>query len=79
MKPIISIIIVTYNHEHEISNCFQSLVQHRPSQAVEIIVVDNHSTDNTISEIEKRINLFKTDGISFLLCCPILYSNSESS
>ena len=65
MKPILSIIIITYNHENEIRNCLQSIIQYLPPKLNELIIVDNHSTDHTISEIEKLKFQFKPDYISF--------------
>lgn len=54
----ISIIIVTYNHERYIQECLNSI----NDSSIEIIVVDNGSTDGTIELIEKKypkINLIK--------------------
>lgn len=53
MNPVLSIIIVTYNHEYEIDFCFSSLNQFLPPLSSEIIIIDNHSTDTTSSVIER--------------------------
>lgn len=47
----ISIIIVTYNSEKEIINCLNSLLLQLNDINSEIIIIDNNSTDNTISLI----------------------------
>ena len=47
-KPIISIVITTKNEEKHIRNCIESIQKQTfPRDQIEIIVVDNHSTDKT--------------------------------
>lgn len=52
MNDLISIIIPTYNSEKYIVRCLNSLFKQNYSN-IEIIVVDNYSTDNTIPLIKK--------------------------
>lgn len=48
LKPTISIVITTRNEEKNIENCLQSIrAQSYPNDKIEIIVVDNNSTDKT--------------------------------
>lgn len=55
-QTIVSIIITTKNEEVHISDCLGSLKEQTfPREKVEIIVVDNNSTDNT-KEIASRFN-----------------------
>ncbi|MDP4283241.1 MAG: glycosyltransferase [Bacteroidota bacterium] len=55
--PFISIIIAARNEEKNIENCLQSLfVQSYPQIRFEIIVTDDHSTDNTVSIINSFHN-----------------------
>jgi len=58
---LISIIITTKNEERNIEACLRSLsAQAYPRENIEIIVVDNNSTDKTkeiIGEFEKRLAL----------------------
>lgn len=63
-QPLISVLIPVYNRENYISECIQSaLDQDYPN--IEIIVVDNASTDRTwrfcqeISEKDKRVRIFR--------------------
>lgn len=63
--PFVSVIVPVYNNAGQIGNCVKSLLSlNYPSSKVEIIVVDNNSTDDTyrviqtfpvISLIENRI------------------------
>lgn len=46
-----SIILVTYNHEKYIENCLSTIYNNK---SLEIIVIDNQSTDNTLKLIEKK-------------------------
>ncbi len=48
----ISIIIITYNSEREIGSCINSLKSQLKKANGEIILIDNNSTDNTISQID---------------------------
>ena len=50
-KKFISVIVPTYNSEKYIQKCISSVL-HQKYQDFEIIVVDNHSTDNTLNIIK---------------------------
>ncbi len=50
----VSIIIPARNEEHNIENCLQSILQNiYPAHLLEIIVVDDHSTDTTAEAVKK--------------------------
>jgi len=52
--PLVSVVISTKNEEKNIENCLKSIVfQTYPKENIEIIVVDNNSTDKT-AEIAKK-------------------------
>jgi len=52
--PIVSVVIAAKNEEKNIGNCLDSVLkQTYPSDRMEIIVVDNDSTDNTKKIAEK--------------------------
>ncbi|HVZ97553.1 MAG TPA: glycosyltransferase [Chitinophagaceae bacterium] len=58
--PLVSVIIATYNYAQYIEHAIESIVQqHDVSQQVEIIVVDDGSTDNTKQLLAHYVN----DGI----------------
>ncbi len=52
--PILSIIIVNYNVRQLLKGCLQSLEDTFPQENVEIIVVDNHSTDKSAAMLRKE-------------------------
>ena len=53
-QPSVSIIITTYNSEKTLSLCLSSIKEQvYPENMIEIIVVDNHSSDKTV-EIAKK-------------------------
>ena len=47
--PLVSVVITTKNEEKHIVSCLKSIKnQDYPREKIEIIVVDNHSTDDTV-------------------------------
>jgi glycosyltransferase involved in cell wall biosynthesis len=60
--PIVSVIIPSYNHEKFIRECIQSVLN-QAYQDFEILITDDHSTDQTVVIIESfddpRIKLYK--------------------
>jgi len=62
MSELISIVIPTYNHAHYLERCLKSIAN-QTIKNYEIILIDNHSTDNT----KKIINKFKNLPIKYLL------------
>lgn len=52
----ISVIIVTYNNAETIADCLESLIKQNIASAMEIIVIDNYSTDGTV-DLLKRENI----------------------
>lgn len=53
--PIVSIVVLTYNHEHYITKCLQSILAQKTQYQVELIIHDDASTDNTVKVIEQLI------------------------
>lgn len=53
-KPIVSVIIPVYNQEKYIEECLTSILE-QTEKNIEIIIVDNNSTDNSIN-LCRRIN-----------------------
>lgn len=80
MRPILSVIIVTYYSEQEISDCLLSIPQTLQERNVEVIVVDNRSPDGTTSLITKSfpsVRLIALDeNIGFSKANNIGYENS---
>lgn len=67
MKKTLSIIIITYNNQHQIADCLQSVFENfkrlsrteSSYQEGNIIVIDNNSKDETLRHIEKISNQHK--------------------
>lgn len=56
MKPILSIVIPTYNEEVDLETCLESIaMQDFDKNKFEVIIVDNYSTDKTI-EVAKKFS-----------------------
>ncbi|NOT56678.1 MAG: glycosyltransferase, partial [Deltaproteobacteria bacterium] len=51
---LLSIVIVSWNCQEELSSCVDSLLQHPYSGEQEIIVVDNDSRDGTVPALSER-------------------------
>jgi len=63
-KIDLSIIIITYNSDQYINDCFKSIYKHCKGINYEIIVFDNNSKDRTINILEsdfKNIKLIKSN------------------
>lgn len=52
--PRLSIVIVSYNARAELDACIASLVRNQPSVDLEILVVDNGSSDDTVHTVRTR-------------------------
>ncbi len=52
MRPDVSVIIVNYNVKDYLLNCLRSIEQRHEGVSLEVIVVDNHSADNSVDEIQ---------------------------
>lgn len=72
-KPLVSIIVITYNHEPYIGECLQSLINQKRSFPIEILVGDDCSLDKTRDKVlffsEKYPDVIK----------PILYEVNQRS
>ncbi len=53
-RPHFSIIIVTFNSESTILDCLNHLVRASVNEAIEIIVIDNASSDSTVSLVMRH-------------------------
>ncbi|MGB3404807.1 MAG: tetratricopeptide repeat protein [Microcoleaceae cyanobacterium] len=69
--PKISIILVLYNRAELTLSCLYSIL-HNQFKSIEIVIVDNHSTDKT-SELLQRIQgakiILNLENLHFLLAC----------
>lgn len=64
----ISVIVPTYNRQHILPMCLNSLVeQNYPKKDYEIIIVDNNSKDNTKEIVQKYIINYSDISIKYIL------------
>ncbi len=54
-KPLVSVIVITYNHEEYISECIRGILAQKVNFQIEIIIGDDCSTDETRTYIKKEI------------------------
>lgn len=57
MRPLVSIVTVTYNHGNYIRRCLEGIVMQKTTFPIEVIVGEDCSTDNTravVREFEQR-------------------------
>lgn len=55
-QPLVSVVLIGYNEEKHLLACLWSLVDNRCSFPIEILAVNNHSTDQT-EEVLKRLGV----------------------
>lgn len=55
-NPLVSIIVVTYNHEKFIGECIRGIIKQNISFKIEVIIGDDCSTDMTQKVIEKEVS-----------------------
>lgn len=57
IQPLVSVVVTTKNEEKHIGSCLESVrLQTYPQESIEIIVVDNNSTDRTKELAQKYTN-----------------------
>ena len=58
MKRIVSVVVPTYNRENQLESCIRSLLN-QTYNLIEIVVIDDCSTDGTIKMLENNFNSVK--------------------
>src|SRR5205085_1837956 len=61
-RPVVSIVIAAYNEEANIVRCIDSLSRSTSKYPIEIVVVDNNSTDRT----HEAVNRFMVRSVELL-------------
>lgn len=56
MKDLVSIVIPLYNHAETIRYCLETTVMQSFDQSIEIIVVNDGSTDNSLAVVEQSLS-----------------------
>ena len=72
-RPLVSILCVTYNHEHFIEDCLRGFLMQKTSFPVEIIVHDDASTDGTQRIVRQYSDEYPN------LCRPIFQDKNQYS
>lgn len=52
--PLVAIIVICYNHEKYIKECLSSILE-QEYENIEVWIIDNHSKDNSVVEIEDML------------------------
>lgn len=55
MQPILSIVVPVYNVEPYVKSCIESILDNKLDDKIEVIIVDDGSTDNSISRVKELI------------------------
>ena len=53
-RPDVSVIVIAYEVREEVLTCLESVERHAGGVAVELLVVDNGSTDGTVAAVAER-------------------------
>ena len=59
MKKLFSVVVVTYNQEEFIKECLTSIYE-QSYKPMELIIADDHSTDNTVKVVERWGKTYKS-------------------
>lgn len=62
--PLVSIVIPSYNHQNFIQECIQSIID-QDYQNIELIIIDDGSSDNSVQKIEEMIDACQLRFIKF--------------
>ena len=66
MSPTVTIVIPTYNEERNLRTCLDAIVrQDYPLALIQVVMVDNRSTDNTIGIIERYMSAHSNISLMF--------------
>lgn len=52
LEPLTSVVVISYNQWHLTQRCLQSIADHSDTQALEVIVIDNASADETPQQLQ---------------------------
>lgn len=62
MKPLISVIIVNHNGAQYMLRCLQSIAAQTMVDSIEVLVVDNESTDDSVQIASDAMSLYSING-----------------
>lgn len=79
MNKVVSVIVTSYNHEEYIEQCITSVFQ-QTYKALELIIIDDGSSDQTVSRIEKVLEDAPLTNIQFIVQeenCGVCYTRNH--
>ena len=62
-KPLISVIVSSFNHEQYIAECMEGILAQKGEFNLEIIVGDDRSTDSTLAIIKNYLDMFENSAV----------------
>lgn len=65
-KPLISVVIPSYNHSKFVSKTIESVIDQTIFNLMELIVIDDGSTDNSVEVIKQTLRKYPRENITFI-------------
>lgn len=56
LEPLTSVVVISYNQWHLTERCLHSIAEHSDTQALEVIVIDNASADETPQRLQAWVD-----------------------
>jgi len=57
-EPLISIIIPNHNHPEDLTKCIDSIINYSTYKNIEVLIIENNSTDENIFNIYKKLETY---------------------
>jgi len=54
--PLVSVVVACYNHEKFVQDCIDSILR-QTYQNIELIIIDDGSTDNSVKKIKEMVEI----------------------
>ncbi|PIR54192.1 hypothetical protein COU75_02045 [Candidatus Peregrinibacteria bacterium CG10_big_fil_rev_8_21_14_0_10_42_8] len=86
MRPLVSVLVLNYRNAHATVRCVQALQEQTMIDSIEILVIDNHSNDDSIGILRNQLATFlhvqiietsSNDGFGFGYNIGLSYATGE--